>query len=103
MKGTGPDRAGDGHSWIAPKYFIAATAIRGWSPRSWRSGQSADTADKARTARLQGGATRWQDVASAACVLQKQSLLVSPAALDFPLQPSGPCFVRSVRALSASP
>src|SRR6185312_14418895 len=29
-------------------------SARGWSLRSWRNGHSADTADKARTARLQG-------------------------------------------------
>src|SRR5579872_5896259 len=36
------------------------------------------------------------------CFCKSNRFLVSPAAVDFPLQPSGPCFVRSVRAVSVS-
>ena len=100
---TAPGEAGsDARSDPSPD-IGALDSARGWSLRSWRNGHSADTADKARTARLQGGATRWQEVASAACVLEKPSLLDAPAATDFPLQPSGPGFVRCVRAVSVSP
>src|SRR6185437_1579455 len=59
-------------------------------------GQSTDRSAAGRGNALAGG--RFRHVR-----FVKAIALVSPAAIDFTPQPSGPCFVRSVRAVSVSP
>jgi len=64
-----------------------------WAPRSWRNGHSADTPDKARTARLQGEVNR--------CGANKKRLLLQNTRGGSDLLPARcpPCS-RAVRALS---
>jgi len=70
---------------------------RGWSLRSWRNGHSADTADKARIARLQVSGNALAGGRFGRVCFVTAMALVGRTAIDFPLQPSGPCFVRCVR------
>src|SRR5690348_12947389 len=87
--------------WIASEYLIAPH-VAGLL-RSLRNGHSADTQDKARTARL-------QEEVNCCGANQKRLLLQNtrggsellPARCR-PSQPSGPRFVLSVRAVSVSP
>src|SRR5690242_10333336 len=89
--------------WIASEYLIAATAITGWSLRSGRNGHRADTADKARTARLQGEVKR-REANQKRLLLQNtrgRSDLLPARCRSRAAEQSG--FVRCVRAVSVSP
>src|SRR6185437_752760 len=103
MKGTGPDRAGDGHSWIAPQYFIAATAIRGWFLRSWRVAAlyAQGETDKARTLRTKHGPHGCRGKSSAAGLTKSDCFYKTHAAEASSCRRVAAPRSRAVRALSA--
>src|SRR5579872_3891898 len=78
-------------------------SARGWSLRSWRHGRSADTQDKARTARLQGQVKLLRATKSDCSYKKHAAEATSCQCVAPPLQPSGPRFVLSVLAVSVSP
>src|SRR6185437_2909918 len=98
---------------IQPQTSVHLDSARGWSLRSWRNGQSADTADKARTARLRGeenccGANKsdcfykTHAAEATSCSASPQEAL-SPTAERSVLCPQCPRFVRVFMSVETRP